>query len=139
MTTVDSQAPAVLPRRRARVPVVPDVARRPDGMARPDETTVRIRQFFMPFGRTYSKPARSKGPRREDRYGGDVPVPLLIPIAHEPDFRTARIGRYDDGLFFTSAWAEYAYVHHFDRHGVWVELYPDRLGFHEPWDGFYDT
>jgi formate hydrogenlyase regulatory protein HycA len=21
----------------------------------------------------------------------------------------------------------------------WVELYPDRLGFHEPWDGLYDT
>jgi formate hydrogenlyase regulatory protein HycA len=25
-------------------------------------------------------------------------------------------------------------------HGTdWVELYPDRLGFHEPWDGHYDT
>jgi hypothetical protein len=23
--------------------------------------------------------------------------------------------------------------------GDWVELYPDRLGFHEPWDGEYDT
>jgi hypothetical protein len=24
-------------------------------------------------------------------------------------------------------------------HVGWVELYPDRLGFHEPWDGLYDT
>jgi hypothetical protein len=23
--------------------------------------------------------------------------------------------------------------------GDWVELYPDRLGFHSPWDGEYDT
>jgi hypothetical protein len=23
--------------------------------------------------------------------------------------------------------------------GDWVELYPDRLGFHEPWNGEYDT
>jgi len=23
--------------------------------------------------------------------------------------------------------------------GDWVELYPDRLGFHEPWNGLYDT
>ena len=27
-----------------------------------------------------------------------------------------------------------------DGHGRdWVELYPDRLGFHAPWDGSYDT
>ena len=27
-----------------------------------------------------------------------------------------------------------------DGHGTdWAELYPDRLGFHSPWDGFYDT
>lgn len=27
-----------------------------------------------------------------------------------------------------------------DGHGGdWVELYPDRLGFHEPWGGEYDT
>jgi hypothetical protein len=28
-----------------------------------------------------------------------------------------------------------------DKHGGvdWVELYPQRLGFHEPWNGFYDT
>jgi hypothetical protein len=27
-----------------------------------------------------------------------------------------------------------------DGHGTdWVELYPDRLGFHAPWDGSYDT
>jgi formate hydrogenlyase regulatory protein HycA len=27
-----------------------------------------------------------------------------------------------------------------DGHGRdWVELYPDRLGFYEPWDGKYDT
>ena len=24
-------------------------------------------------------------------------------------------------------------------HVNWVEMYPDRLGFHEPWDGLYDT
>lgn len=23
--------------------------------------------------------------------------------------------------------------------GDWVELYPERYGFHEPWDGLYDT
>jgi hypothetical protein len=23
--------------------------------------------------------------------------------------------------------------------GPWAELYPQRLGFHEPWDGEYDT
>jgi hypothetical protein len=27
-----------------------------------------------------------------------------------------------------------------DGHGTeWAELYPDRLGFHPPWDGSYDT
>jgi hypothetical protein len=27
-----------------------------------------------------------------------------------------------------------------DGHGTdWAELYPDRLGFHSPWDGSYDT
>jgi formate hydrogenlyase regulatory protein HycA len=27
-----------------------------------------------------------------------------------------------------------------DGHGTdWAELYPDRLGFREPWDGSYDT
>ena len=27
-----------------------------------------------------------------------------------------------------------------DGHGTdWAELYPDRLGFHGPWDGSYDT
>ena len=27
-----------------------------------------------------------------------------------------------------------------DGHGAdWAELYPDRLGFHDPWDGNYDT
>jgi hypothetical protein len=26
------------------------------------------------------------------------------------------------------------------RHGTdWAELYPDRLGFHGPWDGHHDT
>ncbi|MET7670193.1 hypothetical protein [Micromonospora luteifusca] len=133
-----------------------------------------------------------------------MPVPRLIPIAHEPDYRTDRIGSYDDGLFLASAWDHHAYVHLFDhdgayrrstitrvedraaldetldgllaglpgksygdvavqlfqthqdgvmfglidesgdragdgRHVDWVELYPDRLGFHEPWDGLYDT
>ncbi|MFI7499295.1 hypothetical protein ACIBVL_12415 [Streptomyces sp. NPDC049687] len=26
-----------------------------------------------------------------------------------------------------------------DEDGPWAELYPDRLGFAEPWDGTYDT
>lgn len=133
-----------------------------------------------------------------------MPVPKLIPIAHEPGYRTDQIGRYDDGLFLAGAWDHHAYVHLFqpdggyrhstivrvqdrgeldqalaelvaplpgkvsgdiavrlfqtrhdgivfglvdesgDRagdggHTDWVELYPDRLGFHEPWDGLYDT
>ena len=133
-----------------------------------------------------------------------MPIPRLIPIAHEPDYRTDRIGRYDDGLFLASAWDHHAYLHLFEHDGRyrrstivrvqdrralegalddlvaplsdkvygdiavelfttrhegmvfglidesgdragdgshvdWVELYPDRLGFHEPWDGLYDT
>ncbi|MCK1809051.1 MULTISPECIES: hypothetical protein [Micromonospora] len=133
-----------------------------------------------------------------------MPVPRLIPIAHEPGHRTDTIGRYDEGLFLASAWDHHAYVHLFDHDGTyrnstitrvphrgalsealdgllaslpgrsygdiavqlfqtrqdgvvfglvdesgdragdgshvdWVELYPDRLGFHEPWDGLYDT
>jgi formate hydrogenlyase regulatory protein HycA len=111
-----------------------------------------------------------------------VPGPSRIPIAHEPGYRTDRIGRYDGGLFFAAAWDHHAYVHLFDhdgrhqtstvvlygdiavqlfqtefegvlfglvdesgdragdgRHVDWVELYPDRLGFHEPWDGTYST
>ncbi|MFD2792364.1 hypothetical protein ACFS27_02250 [Promicromonospora vindobonensis] len=159
-----------------------------------------------------------------------MPVPDLIPIAHEPDYRTATIGRYDGGQFFASltyafrdgynvTWGDwqdhklaFAVLHRFDhdghyveseiltggtvreerdgvtvapepeewladrldalpgrefgtiairpfqtthdgilfglvleRHGEsagaddWAELYPDHLGFHEPWDGLYDT
>ncbi|MEW2121154.1 hypothetical protein AB0945_39660 [Streptomyces sp. NPDC005474] len=26
-----------------------------------------------------------------------------------------------------------------DPDDVWVEFYPDQLGFHAPWDGYYDT
>lgn len=158
-----------------------------------------------------------------------MPVPDLIPVAHEPDYRTATIGRYDGGQFFASltyafrdgynvTWGDwqdhklaFAVLHRFDHdghhvgsevlaggtvreeqdgvtfapgpeewlaarldalpgrefgsiairpfqtvhHGVlfglvlerhgegpgddWAELYPDQLGFHEPWDGLYDT
>lgn len=133
-----------------------------------------------------------------------MPVPDLIPIAYEPGYRTDRIGRYDGGQFFASAWDRHAYVHLFDHDGVhrestvvpvptgaaservlddlvaplsgmvdgdiavglfqfefdgvlfglvdesgdragdgghidWVELYPDGLGFSEPWDGLYST
>lgn len=133
-----------------------------------------------------------------------MPVPKLVPIAYEPDYRTDKIGRYEDGLFLGSAWDHHAYVHLFHHDGAyrhsmirqvqsrdlldetlealladlpgkvygdiavelfqtrqdgmvfglidvsgdrtedggtidWVELYPDRLGFHEPWDGLYDT
>lgn len=150
-----------------------------------------------------------------------MPVPATIPIAHEPDHRTATIGRYADGQFLASVtyafpegyrpddgWEEhkrlYAVLHTFDAsgryrdseiwcagtwaegaelaqahahldkllaalpgriyadiavrpfrlavdrvlfgliaedddEGGWAELYPDRLGFGEPWDGRYDT
>jgi formate hydrogenlyase regulatory protein HycA len=26
-----------------------------------------------------------------------------------------------------------------EREDNWAELYPNRLGFHEPWNGLYDT
>ncbi|MGW6139157.1 hypothetical protein [Streptomyces sp. NPDC055140] len=150
-----------------------------------------------------------------------MPVPATIPIAHEPDRRTATIGRYTDGQFLATVtyafpegyrpddgWEEhkrlYAVLHTFDAsgryrdseiwcagtwaagaelaqahahldkllaalpgrtygdiavrpfrlavdrvlfgliaedddEGGWAELYPDRLGFGEPWDGRYDT
>jgi hypothetical protein len=181
---------------------------------------------------------------------GAMAIPGVIPIRHEPGYRTETIGRYDGGQFFASItaayppdyrmgpdWLEhrrwYAVLHRFDsaglhagsdiwtpgpgvpadgrldaklegwlaelpgleygdiaiapfqvvvdgirfgliaeRHGTggaggksdkdgetaqgdedaqggksgeddgepdWAELYPDRLGFHEPWDGLYDT
>jgi formate hydrogenlyase regulatory protein HycA len=145
-------------------------------------------------------------------------LPDVVPIAHEPDYRTATIGTYDGGQFFaviTGAYREegerrrelmrrYAVLHLFDQAGNhlssdirllaigqlttydrepfdtlldslpsrrygdiaikpfrvdhdgvifglidesgenggpggWAELYPDRLGFCEPWDGSYDT
>lgn len=161
-------------------------------------------------------------------------IPEVIPIRHEPGYRTENIGRYDHGQFLASItaayppdyrmgpdWLEnrrwYAVLHRFDaeghhtgsdiwtpgpgvpadgrldaklegwldglpglvfgdiairpfevsadgirfglvaeRHAAagpggagatdagedepdWAELYPDRLGFHEPWDGLYDT
>jgi hypothetical protein len=63
-----------------------------------------------------------------------VAIPELIPIRHEPDYRTDTIGSYDNGLFFgwiTGAfapdykpgpdWADhkrwYAVLHRFDRDG----------------------
>ncbi|MEU9509114.1 hypothetical protein AB0D32_22870 [Micromonospora sp. NPDC048170] len=46
-------------------------------------------------------------------------VPRLIPIAHEPDHRTDRIGRYDGGMFLASAWDHHAYVHLFDHDGAY--------------------
>lgn len=154
-------------------------------------------------------------------------LPDVIPIKHEPDYRTSLIGRCPAGQFFadiTSAYQEgvrpgdnwreqqriYAMLHRFDddgQHagsdiffagvsadsesvpraervlsgwikeigpvtfgdiairpfrvdfdnvlfglvdesdedlenghgGPWAELYPQNLGFHEPWDGEYDT
>ncbi|MFJ9693892.1 hypothetical protein [Kitasatospora sp. NPDC101183] len=158
-------------------------------------------------------------------------VPEVIPISHEPDYRTDTIGRYEGGQFFASVtaafpegwsgddWASvkrwHAVLHRFDEAGrhldsrieatgttaegeraaieaarllldgwlaelpgreygdiavapfevrfegalfglvveedeeddeeededgrLWVELYPDGLGFYPPWDGSYDT
>lgn len=154
-----------------------------------------------------------------------MPLPEVIPIAYEPDYRTDTIGTYEGGQFFASVigghrqadWDArrhdnirwYAVLHLFDRagnhqssdirliraaefcdedaaeellltllntlpggqfgdiaikpfkvefdgvifglidesgdragdggHTDWAELYPDRLGFAEPWDGTYDT
>ncbi|MEU7613602.1 hypothetical protein [Micromonospora sp. NPDC049204] len=151
-------------------------------------------------------------------------LPDLVPIAHEPGYRTDRVGRYAEGQFYAGIHGAhrdddhasdpdrerirwYAYLHLFDaegRHrrsdislvatapylrgelgdqaeahveglldqlpdrqygdiaiqlfrvvqdgvtfglidesdaerGDRVELYPDRLGFTEPWDGLYST
>jgi formate hydrogenlyase regulatory protein HycA len=146
-------------------------------------------------------------------------LPEVIPIAHEPDYRTDTIGIYDDGQFFASVTGAYrdedehrselmryyGVLHLFDKDGNyrsseirflgagrfndvrptrdplealldtlpgrrfgdiaikpfrlgfdgvvfglidesgdhgdgdWAELYPDGLGFQEPWDGEYDT
>jgi hypothetical protein len=149
-----------------------------------------------------------------------MPLPDVIPIAHEPNYRTDTIGTYDGGQFFasiTGAYRDedrdalqrermryYAVLHRFDHNGHyqssdirflgtkisevrghpdplqalldalpgrrygdiaikpfrvdfdgvtfglidesgdhgeggWAELYLDRLGFHEPWSGEYDT
>jgi hypothetical protein len=149
-----------------------------------------------------------------------VSLPDVIPIAHEPGYRTDTIGTYDGGQFFavvTGAYRDddvppprelmrwYAVLHVFDHNGNhesseirflgtgqfnevrlnpeplrmlldtlpgrkygdiaikpfrvdfdgvvfglidesgdhggsdWAELYPDRLGFHPPWNGEYDT
>jgi formate hydrogenlyase regulatory protein HycA len=150
-----------------------------------------------------------------------MPVPDVIPIIHEPHYRTDTIGTYDGGQFFASVTAAYrqadwdtqrhdecrwyVVLHLFDhegsrrssdirlvragefcdrdasekllftllntlpggrfgdiaikpfrvefdgvifglidesgRHGDsdWAELYPDRLGFHHPWNVEYDT
>ncbi|MEV0953806.1 hypothetical protein [Promicromonospora sp. NPDC050249] len=105
-----------------------------------------------------------------------MPVPEVIPVAHKPGYRTATIGKFDDGQFFASvvtraqaqldrlldalpgrAYTDIAIrtfqvvfdgavfgliVEQHDedeREDNWAELYPDGLGFHEPWDGLYDT
>jgi hypothetical protein len=36
-----------------------------------------------------------------------MPLPDVIPIAHEPDYRTETIGTYDGGQFFASVTAAY--------------------------------
>ncbi|MFF2897351.1 hypothetical protein [Streptomyces sp. NPDC057966] len=65
-------------------------------------------------------------------------VPEIIPIAHEPDYRTDTIGRYADGQFLASItyafpqgyaigddWEEhkrlYAVLHRFDHEGRYVD------------------
>nr|AGS49276.1 hypothetical protein [uncultured bacterium esnapd1.2] len=62
-------------------------------------------------------------------------IPHRVPIAHEPDYRTSHIGRYDDGQFFGSVTATmeqgsggdddwtrhkrwYAVLHRFDDDGA---------------------
>ncbi|WP_033337453.1 beta-ketoacyl-[acyl-carrier-protein] synthase family protein [Catenuloplanes japonicus] len=48
-------------------------------------------------------------------------LPSLIPIAYEAGYRTDRIGRYQDGLFYANAWDHHAYVHLFDHAGAYRE------------------
>ncbi|MDH6709187.1 hypothetical protein P3T27_005933 [Kitasatospora sp. MAA19] len=65
-------------------------------------------------------------------------IPDLIPIQHEPDFRTETIGRFDGGLFFAwitggfppgykhgPDWGDhkrwYAILHRFDHSGNYVD------------------
>lgn len=67
-------------------------------------------------------------------YGFAMAVPEIIPIAHEPGYRTDTIGRYADGQFLASVtyafpqgytigddWEEhkrlYSVLHHFDHEG----------------------
>lgn len=72
------------------------------------------------------------------RYGFAMAVPAIIPIAHEPDYRTDTIGRYADGQFLASVtyafpdgytvgddWEEhkrlYVVLHRFDHEGRHVD------------------
>ncbi|WP_433788776.1 hypothetical protein [Actinoplanes sp. CA-252034] len=50
-----------------------------------------------------------------------MPIPDLIPIAYEEGYRTDKVGRYNGGQFFASAWDRHAYMHLFDRDGTYRE------------------
>ncbi|WP_433200616.1 hypothetical protein ACQP00_29090 [Dactylosporangium sp. CS-047395] len=73
----------------------------------------------------------------------------LATIRAEPDYRTAHIGRHAGGQFFADVTGAYNVVFGLidettddphEGHGApRAELYPQRLGFHEPWNGEYDT
>jgi hypothetical protein len=65
-----------------------------------------------------------------------MPVPEIIPVTHEPNYRTATIGRYSEGQFFASityAFPE-GYVHGEgweDHKGLYVVLHRfDSSGHH---------
>lgn len=77
-------------------------------------------------------------------------LPDVIPIKYEPDHRTGRIGQHAGGQFVRPFRVDFDNIvfglidettdHPDEGHGgPWAELYPQRLGFHQPWNGEYDT
>jgi hypothetical protein len=87
----------------------------------------------------------SPGGWRPARYRHDVSVPDLIPIAHEPEYRTDTIGRYSGGQFYAQIHGArrdddqdldlqcervrwYVYLHLFDAEGRHVKSDISLLG-----------
>lgn len=67
--------------------------------------------------RAFAGWARETGTWREEfTWEHAYPVPDRIPIAREPDYRTALIGGYDAGLFL-AGFCRVTYLHMFDREG----------------------